>query len=171
MSASKTTDAEEAKKGAAVRGGPCREKGRILKAETCDVLSPPAAGLRLCRMLQKGVGAVQVPGGRRAQAPELADGLAHGAGVVGQALDVFKGQVDDVVAAGVAVEVPAGEPLQTHLVGDAGLAVGHVWAQRERAGQGAALQAASLDGALLRGGPGDKQAGKLKRWPRMLQSS
>lgn len=79
------------------------------------------------------------------------DGLAHGAGVVRQALDVFKGQVDNLVAAGVAVEVPAGEPLQTHLVGDAALAVGHVWAQRQGAGQGAALQAASLDGALLSG--------------------
>lgn len=102
-------------------------------------------------MLQKGVGPIQVPGGRWSKAPELADGLAHGAGVVRQALDVFKGQVDNLVAAGVAVEVPAGEPLQTHLVGDAALAVGHVWAQRQGAGQGAALQAASLDGALLSG--------------------
>lgn len=73
-----------------------------------------------------------------------------------------------MVAAGAAVEVAAGEPLQTHLVGDAALAVRHVWAQRERASQGAALQAASLDGALLRGGPGDKQAGKLKRWPGLM---
>lgn len=118
------------------------------------VLPPPAAVLRLCKLLQDGVGPVQVPGGRRSQAPQLADGLAHGAGVVGQALDVFEGQVDDLVAAGVAVEVSAGETLQTHLVGDAALAVGHVGAQRQGAGQGAALQAASLDGALLGGGPG-----------------
>lgn len=127
------------------------------------MLPPPAARLRLCQLLQEGVGAVQVPGRRWSKAPELAHGLADGAGVVGQALDVFKGQVDNLVAAGVAVEVSAGEPLQTHLVRDAALAVGRVWARRQRAGQGAALQAASLDGALLSGRPGGKHAAELKR--------
>lgn len=120
-------------------------------------LSPAAAGLRLCQLLQDGVGPVHVPGGRRAEAPELADGLADGAGVVGQALDVLEGQVDDLVAAGAAVEVSAGEALQTRLVGDAALAVGSVRAQRHGARQGAALQAARQDRALLGGRPGQEQ--------------
>lgn len=100
-------------------------------------------------LLQDAVGPVEVPGGGRAEAPELPDGLAHGAGVVGQALDVLEGQVDDLVAAGVAVEVSAGEALQAGLVGDAALAVRQVGAQRQGARQGAALQAAGLAGALL----------------------
>lgn len=102
-------------------------------------------------LLQDAVGPVEVPGGGRAEASQLADGLAHGAGVVGQALDIFEGQVDDLVAAGVAVEVSAREALQPGLVGDAALAVRQVGAQRQRAGQGAALQAAGLAGALLGG--------------------
>lgn len=80
-------------------------------------------------LLQDAVGPVEVPGGGRAQASELAEGLAHGAGVVGQALDVLERQVDDLVAAGVAVEVAAGEALQTGLEGDAALAVRQVRAQ------------------------------------------
>lgn len=102
-------------------------------------------------LLQDAVGPVEVPGGGRAEASELADGLAHGAGVVGQALDVLEGQVDDLVTARVAVEVSAGEALQAGLVGDATLAVRQVGAQRQGAGQGAALQAAGLTGALLGG--------------------
>lgn len=114
-------------------------------------------------LLQDAVGPVEVPGGGRAEASELADGLAHGAGVVGQALDIFEGQVDDLVAAGVAVEVSAGEALQAGLVGDATLAVRQVGAQRQGAGQGAALQAAGLAGALLGGRPekeGNSQEGR-----------
>lgn len=118
---------------------------------------------RLCELLQDAVGPIQVPGGRRSEAPELADGLAHGAGIVRQALNVFKGQVDDLVTAGVAVEVSAGEALQTHLVGDAALAVRSVWTQRQGASQGAALQAPSLYGALLGGGPVEKRAVQLIR--------
>lgn len=57
----------------------------------------------------------------------------------------------------------AGQPLQPRLVGDAALAVGQVRAERERASQGAALQAASLDGALLGGGPADRHAAELRR--------
>lgn len=104
-------------------------------------------------LLQDAVGPVEVAGGGRAEAPELPDGLAHGAGVVGQALNVFEGQVDDLVAAGVAVQVTAGEALQPGLVRDAALAVRQVGAQRQGAGQGAALQAAGLAGALLGGRP------------------
>lgn len=107
----------------------------------------------LLLLLQDAVGPVEEPGGGRAEASQLADGLAHGAGVVGQAFDVLKGQVDDLVAAGVAVEVSAGEALQAGLVGDATLAVRKVGAQRQGAGQGAALQAAGLAGALLGGRP------------------
>lgn len=111
-------------------------------------------------LLQDAVGPVEVPGGGRTEAPELADGLAHGAGVVGQALNIFEGQVDDLVTAGVAVEVSAGEALQAGLVGDAALAVRQVRAQRQGAGQGAALQAAGLAGALLGGRP-EKRGGKI----------
>lgn len=108
---------------------------------------------RALLLLQEAAGTVEVPGGGRAEASELADGLAHGAGVVGQALDVLEGQVDDLVAAGVAVEVSAGEALQTGLVRDAALAVRQVGPQRQGARQGAALQAAGLAGALLGGRP------------------
>lgn len=101
-------------------------------------------------LLQDAVGPIEVPRGGWAEASKLADGLAHGAGVVGQALDIFEGQVDDLVAAGVAVEVSAGEALQAGLVGDATLAVRQVGAQRQGAGQGAALQAAGM--AALLGG-------------------
>lgn len=111
--------------------------------------------LRPCTLLllQDAVRPVEEPRGGRAGAPQLADGLAHGAGVLGQALDILEGQVDDLVAAGVAVEVSAGEALQAGLVGDAALAVGHVGAQRQGARQGAALQTAGLTGALLSGRP------------------
>lgn len=177
MSESKTTD-RRGQEGAAISWSMSGEKehetSRILITEELKGLSPPAASLCLRKLLQKGVGPIQVPGGRWSEAPELADGLAHGAGVVGQALDVLKGQVDDLVAAGVAVEVSAGKPLQARLVGDAALAVGRVRAQRQGAGQGAALQAARLDGALLRGRPAEKHAAQLKRrrtlWPRVLKS-
>lgn len=81
----------------------------------------------------------------------MPDGLADGAGVLGETLDVLEGQVDDLVAAGVAVQVPTGEALQSGLVGDAALAVRQVGPQRQRACQGAALQAAGLAGAVLGG--------------------
>lgn len=112
--------------------------------------SPPAAVL-----LQHAVGPAEVARGGRAQAPQLADGLAHGAGVVGQALDVLEGQVDDLVAAGVAVQVAAGEALEADFVGDAALAVRQVGPQGQGAGQRAALQAAGLAAAQLGGRPED----------------
>ena len=115
-------------------------------------------------LLQDAVGPVEVPWGGRAEAPELPDGLAHGAGVVGQALDVLEGQVDDLVAAGVAVEVSAGEALQAGLVGDAALAVWQVGAQRQGARQGAALQAAGLAGALLGGRPEEEGRKETNGW-------
>lgn len=108
-------------------------------------------------LLQDAVGPVEVPGGGWAEASQLPDGLAHGAGVVGEALDVLEGQVDNLVTAGVAVEVSAGEALQAGLIGDAALAVWQVGAQRQGAGQGAALQAAGLAGALLGGRPERKE--------------
>lgn len=49
--------------------------------------------------------------------------------------------------------MPAGEALEAGLVGDATLAVRQVGAQRQGAGQGAALQAAGLAGAQLSGRP------------------
>lgn len=131
----------------------------ILKPKESNISSmtrclPPSAAVILpCTLLQDAVRPVEVAGRGGAQASQLPDGLAHGAGVVGQALDVLEGQVDDLVAAGVTVEVAAGEPLQPGLVGDAALAVWQVGAQRQRAGQGAALQAASLAGAQLSGRP------------------
>lgn len=108
-------------------------------------------------LLQDAVGPVDAPGRGRAQTSQLPDGLAHGAGVVGQALDVLEGQVDDLIAAGVAVEVSAGEALEADLVGDAALAVRQVGAQRQGAGQGAALQAAGRAGAQLGGRPERRQ--------------
>lgn len=104
-------------------------------------------------LLQDAIRPVEVPRRGRREAPELADGLAHGAGIVRQALDVLESQVDDLVTAGVAVKVSTGEALQSGLVGDAALAVREVRAQRQRAGQGAALQAAAMTGALLGGRP------------------
>lgn len=117
-----------------------------------STLPPPTPVLlpRELLLLQDAVGPIEVPRGGWAEASKLADGLAHGAGVVGQALDIFEGQVDDLVAAGVAVEVSAGEALQAGLVGDATLAVRQVGAQRQGARQGAALQAAGM--AALLGG-------------------
>lgn len=127
--------------------------------------SPPLTPVLLpcTRLLQEAVGPTEARGGGRPQAPQLADGLAHGAGVVGQALNVLEGQVDDLVAARVAVQVAAGEALQASLVGDAALAVRHVGAQRQGAGQGAALQAAGLTGAQLGGRPG-RGRGTVSMW-------
>jgi len=88
------------------------------------------------------------------QAHQLADGLAHGAGVVGEALDVLEGLVDDVVGAGVAVHVAAGQPLEAGVVGDAALAVGQLGPQGQGARQRAAAQAARPAGAQLGGRPG-----------------
>lgn len=81
-------------------------------------------------LLQDAVRPIEVTGGGWAQASQLADGLAHGAGVVRQALDILKGQIDNLVAARVAVEVAAGEALQMGLIGNATLAVWQVGAQR-----------------------------------------
>lgn len=96
-------------------------------------------------------------GGGGGGASQLPDGLAHGAGVVGEALDVLERHVDDAVAAGVAVQVSAGEALQARLVADAALAVRPLGAQRQRAGQGAALRAAGRAAALLGGRPGAEE--------------
>lgn len=51
----------------------------------------------------------------------------------------------------------AGEALQPGLVGDAALAVRQVGPQRQRARQRAALQAASLAGAVLGGRPEEEE--------------
>ncbi|KAG9355253.1 hypothetical protein JZ751_000091 [Albula glossodonta] len=51
------------------------------------------------------------PGGVGHLTAQPADGLAHGAWVVGQALDVLEGLVDDAVGAGVTVLMPAGQSL------------------------------------------------------------
>lgn len=126
---------------------PTSEESLHSSRERASSLPPPTPVL----LLQDAIRPVEVAGGGRAESSQLTDGLAHGAGVVGQALDVLEGQVDDLVAAGVAVEVSAGEALQAGLVGDAALAVRQVGAQRQGAGQGAALQAAGLAGALLGG--------------------
>lgn len=117
----------------------------------------PRARRLLLLLLQDPAGPIEVARGRRPEAPQLPDGLAHGAGVLGEALDVLEGQVDDLVAAGVAVQVAAGEALEAGLVGDAALAVGQVGPQRQGAGQGAALQAAGLAGALLGGRPEEEE--------------
>lgn len=122
--------------------------------EAASRLPPPAAVLLPCvLLLQDAVRPIEVPRGRWTQASQLPDGLAHGAGVVRQTLDVLEGQVDDLIAAGIAVKMPAGEALEAGLVGDATLAVRQVGAQRQGAGQGAALQAAGLAGAQLSGRP------------------
>lgn len=115
---------------------------------------PPTPGARL---LQDPAGPVEVPRGGRGQASQLLDGLAHWAGVLGQTLDVLKGHVDDLVAAGAAVEVSAREALEPHLVGDAALTVRQVGPQRQGARQGAALQAASLAGAELSRRPEERR--------------
>lgn len=119
--------------------------------------------LLLCTLLlQDAVRPIEVTGGGWAQASQLADGLAHRAGVVRQALNILKGQVDDLVATGVAIEVATGEALQTGLIRNATLAVWQVGAQRQGAGQGAALQAAGLAGTQLGGRP-DKKGNKQDR--------
>lgn len=135
----------------AVLSGSVRVR-RGASAPPAPVLLPGALRLR-----QHAAGSVQAPRGRRAQAPQLTDGLAHGAGVVGEALDVLEGQVDDLVAAGVAVKMAAGEALEAGAVGDAALAVRQVRTQRQRTGQGAALQTAGLAGAQLGGGPEEEE--------------
>lgn len=91
------------------------------------VLLPHARRLLL---LQDPAGPVEVARGRRPEAPQLPDGLAHGAGILGEALDVLEGQVDDLVAAGVTVQVSTGEALEAGLVRDAALAVRQVGPQR-----------------------------------------
>lgn len=60
------------------------------------------------------------------QAAQVPKRLAYGARVLRQALDVLESQVDDVVGAGAAVEVAAGQALQAGLGVDAVLAVGQV---------------------------------------------
>lgn len=105
-------------------------------------------------MLQHPAGSVEVPRGGGPQASQLPDGLAHRTGVLGQTLDVLKGHVDDLVAAGAAVEVSTREALEAHLVGDAALTVRHVRPQRQGTRQRAALQAAGVAGAELSGRPG-----------------
>lgn len=105
-------------------------------------------------LLQDARGVVEVPRGGGAKAPQLPEGLAHGAGVLGQTLDVLEGHVDYLVAAGAAEQVTAGEAFEAHLVGDTALAVGQVGPQGQRPRQGAAVQAAGLTRAHLRWRPG-----------------
>lgn len=87
------------------------------------------------------------------EASQVTEGFAHWAGVFGQAFDVLKREVDDLVGAGVAVEVSAGETLQPGLVGDAALAVRNIRAQRQATGQRTALHAGGLTRAQLSGRP------------------
>lgn len=123
-----------------------------------------------CTLLfQDAVRPMEVTGGGWTQASQLADGLAHRAGVIGQALDILESQIDDLVAARVTVEVAAGEALQTGLIGNATLAVWHVGAKRQGAGQGAALQAAGLAGTQLGGRP-DQKGNKQDMKVHMLKS-
>lgn len=129
------------------------QKSKNSKVQSHSTRSTPVLLPRERLPLQDPVRPVEVPGGGRGESPQLSDGLAHGAGVVGQTLDVLEGQVDDLVAAGVAVQVTAGQALQTGLVRDAALAVREVGAQGQRPGQGAALQAAAMTRTLLRGRP------------------
>lgn len=77
----------------------------------------------------------------RYQAAQVPQGLAYGARVLREALDILEGQVDDVVGARAAVEVATGQPLQPALVVDAVLAVGQVRAEGDATSQGAALHA------------------------------
>lgn len=85
--------------------------------------------LLLLLLLQDAKGSAEVLRRRRSQTSQLPDGLAHGTRVVGQTLDVLEGEVDDLVAAWVAVQVAAGKTLQTGVVGDAVLTVWQVRTQ------------------------------------------
>lgn len=67
--------------------------------------------LLLLLLLQDAKGSAEVLRRRRSQTSQLPDGLAHGTRVVGQTLDVLEGEVDDLVAAWVAVQVAAGKTL------------------------------------------------------------
>lgn len=87
------------------------------------------------------------------EASQVTEGFAHWAGIFGQAFYVLKSQVDDLIGAGVAVEMAAGETLQPGLVGDAALAVRNIRAQRQTTGQRTALHAGGLTRAELCGRP------------------
>lgn len=107
-------------------------RGRKQEVQT-SASSPATSRLLPCRcglLLQNSRGPIEVARGRGAQAPQLPDGLTDGAGVLGEALDVLEGQVDNLVAAGVTVQVSAGEALQPGIVGDAALAMRQVGPQR-----------------------------------------
>lgn len=96
------------------------------------------------------------PERRVVEAVEVAQGLADGAGVISQTLDVLEGHVDDADGAGFAVQMAAGEASEAGGVGDAALAVRlKVRAWRQAAGQRAALHARRLAGSQLRGRPAD----------------
>lgn len=92
------------------------------------------------------------PERRVVKAAEVAQGLADGAGVIGQTLDVLEGHVDDADGAGLAVQVATGEASEAGGVGDAALAVRlKVRARRQAAGQRAALHTRRLAGSQLHG--------------------
>lgn len=60
------------------------------------------------------------------EASQMTKGLTHRAGIFGQAFYVLESHVDDLIGAGVAVEVTAGETFQPGLVRDAALAVRNI---------------------------------------------
>lgn len=60
------------------------------------------------------------------EASQMTKGFTHRAGIFGQAFYVLESHVDDLIGAGVAVEVTAGETFQSGLVRDAALAVRNI---------------------------------------------
>ena len=127
--------------------------GRVRQLQS-PAIGMPLAGPLSLQWLQDTVGPIEAARvGPGPQPHQLADGLAHGTGVVGEALDVLEGLVDDVVGAGGAVQVAAGQPLEVGVVGDAVLAVGQLRPQGQGPSQGAAAQAVGPAGAQLCGRP------------------
>ncbi len=99
------------------------------------------------------------------EASKVTEGFAHWAGILGQTFYVLKSQVDDLIGAGVAVEVAAGETLQPGLERDAALAVRNIRVQRQTTAQRTALHAGSLTRAQLCGWPARPWERKKKnRW-------
>lgn len=50
------------------------------------------------------------------KATQVTQGFAHGAGIFSQTFDVLKSQVDDLIGAGVAVEMTAGQSLESGFI-------------------------------------------------------
>lgn len=75
--------------------------------------SAPAGVVLLWLLLQEAVGAMEIPreGGLPQGGPwgpHLPQGFTNGARILGQPLDVFEGQVDNLITAGITVQVPTG---------------------------------------------------------------